>query len=253
MLTTERMIVIGEKESFLIRVLVKKANDAGIDCAFVPWRINDINAVWDRTGLITVFMDNNEPPRDDVLRFLIDKSTDDDKQMILIGEARDLQYLNDRIPQTLVYKTFLRPVDNEAFIGSIKELVRKVEAGEYKKSILIVDDDPNYLSLVREWLREKYKVSMANSGLQAIKWLGRNKADLILLDYEMPVTSGPQVLEMLRNDTETSSIPVIFLTGKGDKESVMAVVSLKPEGYFLKTIQREELLEKLSEYFVLHK
>ena len=94
---------------------------------------------------------------------------------------------------------------------------------------------------------------MANSGLQAIKWLGKNKVDLILLDHEMPVTSGPQVLEMLRNDAETSSIPVMFLTGKGDKESVMAVVALKPEGYFLKNIQKDELLQKLDEYFILHK
>ena len=45
----------------------------------------------------------------------------------------------------------------------------------------------------------------------------------------------------------------MFLTGKGDKESVMKVVSLRPEGYFLKNIQKAELLEKLNEYFVLHK
>jgi CheY-like chemotaxis protein len=94
---------------------------------------------------------------------------------------------------------------------------------------------------------------MANSGLQAIKWLGKNSVDLILLDHEMPITSGPQVLEMLRSDEETKDIPVMFLTGKSDKESVMAVVALRPEGYFLKTIQKAELLEKLEEFFILHK
>ena len=45
---------------------------------------------------------------------------------------------------------------------------------------------------------------------------------------------------------------IIFLTGKGDKESVMAVVALRPEGYFLKGIQKKELLEKLQEFFILH-
>ncbi len=113
-----------------------------------------------------------------------------------------------------------------------------------------MDDDPTYLGLVREWLRSKYKVAMATSGLQAIKWLGKNKADLILLDYEMPVTTGPQVLEMLRSEEETKKIPVIFLTGKGDKKSVMAVVALKPEGYFLKNIERKELLDNLEEFFM---
>ena len=50
-----------------------------------------------------------------------------------------------------------------------------------KQKVLIVDDDASYLSIVREWLKETYKVYMANSGLQAIKWLAKNKADLILL------------------------------------------------------------------------
>ena len=119
--------------------------------------------------------------------------------------------------------------------------------------ILIVDDDPNYMSLVREWLKGTYKFSMANSGMQALKWLGKTKADLILLGHEMPVTSGPQVLEMLRSEEETKDIPVFFLTAKNDRASVMAVVALKPEGYFLKTIQRNELLKELGEYFLLHR
>ena len=107
--------------------------------------------------------------------------------------------------------------------------------------------------MLKKKKKSEYKVSMANSGLQAIKWLGKNRADLILLDHEMPVTNGPQVLEMLRSDDETKNIPVIFLTGKSDKESVMAVVALKPEGYFLKNISREELLEKLAAFFALRK
>ena len=56
---------------------------------------------------------------------------------------------------------------------------------------------------------------------------------------------------MLRSDTETKNIPVIFLTGKSDKDSVMSVVSLKPEGYLLKTIDKRELLDKLEEFFIM--
>ncbi|MBO6214628.1 MAG: response regulator, partial [Lachnospiraceae bacterium] len=67
------------------------------------------------------------------------------------------------------------------------------------------------------------------------------------------ITDGPQVLQMLRADSDTASIPVIFLTGKGDKESVMKVVALKPEGYFLKTIQKDELLNNLREFFLRHR
>ncbi|MBR1893576.1 MAG: response regulator, partial [Lachnospiraceae bacterium] len=157
------------------------------------------------------------------------------------------------IPSNLIYKTCYRPINNDEFTETVCDFMQKVEHGEFRKSILVVDDDTNYLGIVREWLKEDYKVSMANSGLQAIKWLGKNKADLILLDHEMPVTSGPKVLEMLRSDPETAGIPVIFLTGKSDKESVMSVVALKPEGYFLKTIKKDELLENINDFFIKRK
>ncbi len=252
-MSDHRVVITGEKINFLSRVLLKKIQDTGADCEFVPWGVNDLNAVWQDTSLIILYMDEGDLPPEDTLHFLKDKMTETGVQMIPVGERLDVQYIVDRYPGDLIYKTFIRPLDNDAFAATVKELFDKVSAGEFKKSILVVDDDPNYLGLVREWLKDTYKVAMVNSGLQALKWLGKNKADLILLDHEMPVTNGPQVLEMLRSDPETSSIPVMFLTGKGDKQSVMAVVALKPEGYFLKTIQREELLEKLNEFFMLRK
>ncbi len=247
------MIVVGEKESFIVRVLIGKAQDAGINCEYVPCTVDAISKNLEGTTLLTVYMDDTSVLTGEVAHYLIDIMEEKSLQMILIGEQRDLEMVGGLIPDHLIYATFPRPVDNASYLKSVKDFFDMVRKGDFKKSILVVDDDPNYLGLVREWLKDSYKVFMANSGLQAIKWLGKNSVDLILLDHEMPVTSGPQVLEMLRSDEETKSIPVMFLTGKSDKESVMAVVSLKPEGYFLKNIQREELLEKLNEFFILHK
>lgn len=252
-MSKNRMIIVGEKETFIIRVLKNKIQDAGVDCDFVPCSVNDINSSISDMSLIILYMDDGVLTHEDVLHFLVDNMEEKNIQMMLVGEQQDVAYVCDHVPGDLIYHTFNRPIDNNEFVKKVMDYYMKMDAGEFKKSILIVDDDPQYLALVREWLKGKYKVSMANSGLQAIKWLGKNKVDLILLDYEMPVTSGPQVLEMLRSDEETKSIPVMFLTGKGDKESVMSVVALKPEGYFLKSIKREDLLEKLEEFFILHK
>ena len=91
---------------------------------------------------------------------------------------------------------------------------------------------------------------MVSSGMQGITWLARNKADLILLDYEMPVTSGAQVLEMLRSEPSTEHIPVMFLTGKNDRQSIMNVLALKPADYLLKTIDRQGLRDKIDEFFI---
>ena len=57
-------------------------------------------------------------------------------------------------------------------------MFKKADSAKYTKSILIVDDDPNYLRLIREWLKDDYKIYMANSGLQAIKLLGINNVTL---------------------------------------------------------------------------
>ncbi len=252
-MAANRMIVTGEKESFIARVLIKKVQDTGTECTFVPCTIDDLNPFMDCTSLITLCIGDEERPKEDVLHFLTESMEDYDLQMMVVGEQPDIEYICEHIPGSLIYATFARPVDNVKFAQTVTEYMNKMQAGDFKKSILIVDDDPSYLKLVREWLKDTYKVAMANSGMQAIKWLTKNKVDLILLDHEMPITSGPKVLEMLRSEAETQTIPVIFLTGKSDKDSVMAVVSLRPEGYFLKTIKKEELLQKLNEFFILRK
>ena len=113
----------------------------------------------------------------------------------------------------------------------------------------IVDDDITYMRLIYDWLSPYYHVGMVVSGIQAIKYLAKNKVDLVLLDYEMPVANGPQVLEMLRSESESGSIPVMFLAGKSDRDSVMSVLDLKPVDYLLKTIDKESLKTKLEEFF----
>ena len=246
-----KILIIGSKESFIIRVLLKKLADADIDAKFVTPKLDLIHDLWDETALVTFYMEPDDRLEDDIRTFLVDKMEDDDKQIILIGDPVDANEVAASIPSQLIYKILSRPLDYDTYIDCVNAYTKQVAANELKRSILIVDDDPNYMSLVREWLKDSYKVSMATSGLRAIKWLGsNNKVDLILLDYEMPVTDGPQVLEMLRADDDTKNIPVMFLTGRDDKESVMAVLALNSQGYFLKTIGKDELLNKLKVFFM---
>ncbi len=247
----KRVIITGSKETMSVKILEKKVTETGASCVFVPCSIKDLNTKLEYADLIVLYVEEGGIPGDDVLQFLSDKATDHGKHMIVIGGPSDLVYISQKVHKERIYKSFGRPVDNKEFVSTIRELFDKVSSGEFKKTLLIVDDDPGYLGLVREWLKDKYNITGAASGMQAIKWLGKNKADLILLDYEMPVTSGPQMFEMLKSDEETKDIPIIFLTGKSDRESVLAVLALKPEGYFLKNIKKAELIERLDEFFVL--
>lgn len=125
----------------------------------------------------------------------------------------------------------------------------KHEEESHKKKILVVDDSGVMLQSMRELLEEEYDISVANSGISAISSLALNRPDLILLDYEMPVCNGKQVLEMIRGEKDFADIAVIFLTGRVDKESVQKVVSLKPAGYLSKNLKPEEIKENVDKYF----
>jgi CheY-like chemotaxis protein len=91
---------------------------------------------------------------------------------------------------------------------------------------------------------------MASSGKIALSFLAQNKVDLVLLDYEMPVMSGPDILKEIRNTESLKNLPVIFLTAKDDRESVMKVVSLKPEKYLLKSMPKEKLTGSIDEFLI---
>lgn len=205
------------------------------------------------------------------VREMCDKVFASQKKMIIICEKRYQENFISAIPLLNLYAWIERPINMSLLLDELnRQLGATRDAGPaggsdsaastpYQpkpavtdtgvKHVLIVDDDPSYAKMVREWMKGKYKVSIVTNGLQAIKFLVKNPVDLILLDYEMPVVDGPQTLEMLRTEEETSQIPVVFLTGVGTKESIMKVMALKPEGYILKSTTRDELLRHLRKIF----
>lgn len=113
------------------------------------------------------------------------------------------------------------------------------QCGVNAPTILLVDDSPTFLRVMQAMLSKKYKVAFATSGTQAIVSVAKNKPDLILLDYEMPVCDGKMTLEMLRSDNDMKDIPVVFLTGISDARHVSQVVDLHPQGYLLKPCSEE--------------
>lgn len=113
--------------------------------------------------------------------------------------------------------------------------------------ILIVDDDIRMLKMIKEILKDCYDTAVASNGDIALKFLERHETDLILLDYIMPGKSGKDVLKEIRETPSLANIPVFFLTGVSDAEKVKECLVLRPQGYMLKPVQKEELLKKLKE------
>lgn len=132
--------------------------------------------------------------------------------------------------------------------NQIKKYLSKTKVGN-KKKILVVDDSDFVLRAMEELLGNTYEVMFAKSGLASIRSITLNRPDLVLLDYEMPICDGSQVLEMIRAEEDFANIPVIFLTSRTDKESIKKVLTLRPAGYLSKALDPSEVKVQIDQYF----
>jgi len=184
----------------------------------------------------------------DVLGYIRDLVEDRGIRFFVIGTQEELDTIIGK-KADYVAQMYTRPVDLADLIKRLQKEGEAVDKLKEFKSILIVDDDATALRSMKSLLSTRYKILVASSGMNAITILAKNKVDLILLDFEMPIVNGPKVLEMIRSDPNTSNIPVMFLTAKGDKRSIMEVLRFKPEKYLLKTMLPKDILDSIDEFF----
>lgn len=175
------------------------------------------------------------------LKFIVDLIKQKNAEMVLLGENSDYADVMMQVPQAGEYEWLNRPLKLDEMV-----LVVRRHTNSHSKRVLIVDDDPAFAKMLREWLKEEYSTFVLTDGSQVLKALQQNPVDLILLDYEMPVMDGPQVFRMLKANENFKNTPVVFLTGVAGKEQVERVMELKPRGYILKSNPREKLLEYIE-------
>ena len=247
--TAGKIVIVSAVDSFLAKSLMNKLDSARIRASFSHANIEEIQTYSETMELLILFMSEELMGMPETLVYLKDLIQEKELGLILIGDIEQYEFIKRAIPEQQVTRFFQRPLDIEQLLKCIDNYMDENTGEKRKKSVLIVDDDITYMRTVYEWLKGTYHVGMASNGVQAISYLAKNKADLVLLDYEMPIADGPQVMSMLKNDSEIGQIPVMFLTGHSDKESVMSVIELKPVDYLLKTIDKATLLEKLGAFF----
>ena len=177
-----------------------------------------------------------------------------DIPVITLGTKEECTHFTKFYEETQ-FENLIRPIENQDIYQAIcrklkideTEREREVSNGLAKKHVLVVDDNGAMLRMVKSMLEERFEVSVAISGTQAMTSIGKKRPDLILLDYEMPICDGRMTLEMIRADAELCDIPVIFLTGVNKKENIEAVLALQPAGYYLKPPVKDMLITKIEE------
>ena len=121
-----------------------------------------------------------------------------------------------------------------------------------KKSILVVDDTPDNLTLISALLEDTYIVKVANNGEKALKIaLAASSPDLILLDIMMPKMDGYEVCRRLKTEDKTRTIPVIFLTAKAEVEDEKMGLDLGAVDYITKPISPPIVLARIKTHLQL--
>ncbi len=120
------------------------------------------------------------------------------------------------------------------------------DAATNQARILIVDDDPHTLEILRRWLnREGYATVSAEDGPSCLKALTGDPIDVIVLDVMMPGMDGLEVCERLQANDAWRQIPVILLTAKDDMETRSRGMSLHVSEYLTKPVNKQELFARL--------
>ena len=114
------------------------------------------------------------------------------------------------------------------------------------KHILMVDDVATNLKCAGEVLKDKYEISKAKSGKQALEMIEERRPDLVLMDISMPDMDGYEVVEKIRENADWADIPVVFLTADADSESEMKAFKLGAMDFIRKPFDPNILITRMD-------
>ena len=246
----QNILMIMETSSFLARNIAEQLEDLNYNVDSVEMDIHMISEQKNNYEAIFLYTESDTDVKAKEVIYIRDKAIEENIPVFYLGD--DAEDVKKIIPEHVLKSVFKRPIDVKVTAKIVDEYIKDY-GKQVKKKVLVVDDSGAMLRNVKGWLGEKYNVILANSGTMAIKYLATDRPDLVLLDYEMPVIDGRQVLEMIRTETEFKDVPVIFLKSKNDRESILKVMELKPEGYLLKTMEPERIVEEVDKFFMKQK
>lgn len=121
-----------------------------------------------------------------------------------------------------------------------------------ERPILLIDDDEHTKILVEHFVEDlPVEVTYISNAYDAFEKLTEKMFELIILDLSMPYMTGMEFLKRLRNKQIYDDIPVLVLTSRSDKTTVIKLAQLKVEGYLVKPPSKEDFITKITKILVL--
>jgi two-component system chemotaxis response regulator CheY len=128
-------------------------------------------------------------------------------------------------------------------------MVRYMKGPKIKIKVLIVDDHPLTLSMLRQTLKQIGfdDVKEAVDGNIALEILQTEDIKLVFTDLNMPTMSGIEVIQAIRNKAETQNIPVIVVSGEGDQDIVVSAMQAGADSFIVKPFAPQTIKEKIMQ------
>ena len=124
--------------------------------------------------------------------------------------------------------------------------MKETSVREHKR-LLLIDDDPNLILLVKDYLEFRgYEVVTAENGREALDVLEQDIPDMIICDVMMPEMDGYTFVNHVREDERTSWIPVLFLSAKGQSQDRVKGLNIGADVYMVKPFEPEELVAQVE-------
>jgi len=120
-----------------------------------------------------------------------------------------------------------------------------------RPTILVVDNQPAFILILRQLLKKTYHVVTAVTGVDALAAVATAPPDLILLDVLMPELNGFEVCRRLKEDKTTRDIPIIFVTTCADSEDIRHGFGLGGADYLVKPFRLGELQSRITTHLKL--
>lgn len=199
----------------------------------------DVAMRWPR-GELAVILQGKERAAAQALAAHLTRMAGDDKTLTVAGQPLAVH---------LVTSAATYPDDastEEALLKVAEE--RLLRTGAHRTRILAVDDDPRICELMKELMTSRgYEVFTAANGPEALERLATQTVDLILLDLIMPRMDGYEVYHLLKENPRTKEIPVIIVTGLGERKDRQLGLDTATYNYLTKPFQVEDLVTKVRE------
>lgn len=141
----------------------------------------------------------------------------------------------------------VKPVSRDLLVKKVQEVYRKYRAThKERKTVLLIDDDMSYLKQLNSMLQNRYNVILINSAKLALEYLIKHTPDVIVLDYQMPLYNGANMMKLIKKTKLNSDIPIIILSGELSREALQECYLYNPVACLAKPVTKEVLEENIE-------